>query len=113
MAVKNGAKSARPHAEVGARIKALRDALGWTQEELGWLVGTSEQTVSNWESGRHLPRRSLAKLAATFGRTPNEILGKAPLRDFSTEEELALIALRQERLDARAALESKEPPPGD
>lgn len=40
------------------RVKAIRQALGITQEELGRRVGVSECTVSLWESGRRNPNGS-------------------------------------------------------
>jgi len=36
---------------LGARIKAAREAMGWTQAELGKAVGVSKSAVSQWEKG--------------------------------------------------------------
>lgn len=36
---------------LGSRIKAARQALGWSQSELGKAVGVSKSAVSQWERG--------------------------------------------------------------
>lgn len=43
-------------------IKALRDRLGWTQEQMARELGVSWTTVNRWENGRVKPSR-LAVLA--------------------------------------------------
>jgi len=49
------------------RIAALRAELGLTQAEMADELGVRQQTVSEWETGRYLPRgaseRVLAMLA--------------------------------------------------
>ena len=47
------------------RIKELRVARGWTQEELAGAVGVSRQSINSIENDRYVP--SLA-LALTFAR---------------------------------------------
>ncbi len=37
-------------------LKALRESLRMTQEELGRRIGLSYRTIAEWESGRKLPR---------------------------------------------------------
>jgi transcriptional regulator with XRE-family HTH domain len=39
-------------AMVGARIREVREAKGWTQQELGARIGTSRATVNALENGR-------------------------------------------------------------
>ena len=43
-------------------IKALRNFAGWSQQELAERLGVRQQTVSDWELGIHLSRRSMGKL---------------------------------------------------
>lgn len=43
----------------GARLRAARQALNLTQEDLGVILGVSGATVSRWESGRDSPTFSL------------------------------------------------------
>ncbi|MCZ8520739.1 MULTISPECIES: helix-turn-helix transcriptional regulator [Paenibacillus] len=50
------------------RIKDMRTARSWTQEQLSERIGVSRQTVISIESGRYNPSLELAfKLARTFG----------------------------------------------
>jgi putative transcriptional regulator len=44
------------------RIQALRRHLGLTQRELSDRLGTRQQTVSEWETGRYRPRGASATL---------------------------------------------------
>ena len=55
-------------ADVGARLKDLRDALGLKQEEFSELVGVTGQSVSDYETGRSQPSKSrLVRLAGRVG----------------------------------------------
>ncbi|MGJ3247625.1 MAG: helix-turn-helix transcriptional regulator [Elainellaceae cyanobacterium] len=38
--------------ELVSRIKSLREQTGLTQRELSLIVGVTENTIANWESGR-------------------------------------------------------------
>lgn len=53
--------------ELGKRIKRLREQRRWTQEQVGDALGVHPKTVSNWESGRNVPRSSLGALEKLFG----------------------------------------------
>lgn len=56
------------------RIRALREARGLTQEQLGELVGTSRQAIHAIETGRHEPSIWLARdLARVFESSIEEI----------------------------------------
>ena len=39
-----------------ARIQALRQHLGLTQQEMAARLGTRQQTISEWETGIYQPR---------------------------------------------------------
>ncbi|MGX2996082.1 helix-turn-helix domain-containing protein [Streptomyces sp. JNUCC 64] len=59
---------ASPEAAYGARVRSTREARGWTQEELGELIGYSGQHVSAVETGRKPPTRRVARrLDTAFG----------------------------------------------
>ncbi|MCD6555300.1 MAG: XRE family transcriptional regulator [Chloroflexi bacterium] len=44
------------------RIKALRQYMGMTQQELSEELGTRQQTVSEWETGKYRPRGGMNRL---------------------------------------------------
>jgi DNA-binding transcriptional regulator YiaG len=43
-------------------IRALRDYLGMTQQEMSEELGTRQQTISEWETGVYRPRGGMARL---------------------------------------------------
>jgi putative transcriptional regulator len=47
------------------RVKELRIALGWTQEELAQAAGVSRQSINSIERNRYVPS---LELALTFAR---------------------------------------------
>lgn len=56
------------------RLKELRTARGWTQEELGRKLGVSRQAVIALEGDRHDPSLDLAyRIAALFGEAVETI----------------------------------------
>ncbi|MBQ7851029.1 MAG: helix-turn-helix domain-containing protein [Clostridia bacterium] len=61
----------------GAVISRLRKERGMTQLQLADALGISYQAVSNWERGQSMPDISkLPELAALFGATIDELLGR-------------------------------------
>jgi putative transcriptional regulator len=52
-------------ATIQNRIKELRTARGWTQEELAEAVGVSRQSINSIERDRYVPS---LELALTFAR---------------------------------------------
>jgi len=62
------------------RVKELRSARGWTQEQLAQAVGVSRQSINSIERDRYVP--SLA-LALTFAR----VFGCSTDQIFTLEEE--------------------------
>ena len=83
-------------------LKRARHKLGWTQQELGDLLGVSPRTIGAWERGTRSPypaaRRQLCEL---FDMSPEE-LGLSP----SFEDNGLLIQEYQER-----ELQLQQPPP--
>ncbi len=56
------------------RIKELRVARGWTQEELAHAVGVSRQSINSIERDRYVPSLLLALLfARVFGCSTDQI----------------------------------------
>jgi putative transcriptional regulator len=52
-------------AAIQNRVKELRTARGWTQEQLGEAVGVSRQSINSIERDRYVPS---LELALTFAR---------------------------------------------
>ncbi len=56
------------------RVKELRNALGWTQEQLAEAVGVSRQSINSIERERYVPSLPLAlTFARVFGCATDEI----------------------------------------
>jgi putative transcriptional regulator len=61
-------------ANVRNRIKELRDARGWTQQDLAEAVGVSRQSINSIERNRYEPSLELALMfARLFGVSTDEI----------------------------------------
>jgi putative transcriptional regulator len=60
--------------EILSRVKELRNARGWTQEQLAKAVGVSRQSINSIERDRYVPSLMLAlTFARVFGCTTDEI----------------------------------------
>jgi putative transcriptional regulator len=55
---------------VRTRIKELRLARGWTQEELAATLGVSRQSVNSIENDRYVPSLPLALTVARLFKLP-------------------------------------------
>lgn len=59
----------------GDRVRRMRIAAGLTQEQLGFAVGVSKQSVSDWENGRQYPNfQAWPKLRATLQRSLDDLI---------------------------------------
>lgn len=60
--------------EIQNRVKELRMARGWTQEQLAQAVGVSRQSINSIERERYVPSLPLALMfARVFGCSTDEI----------------------------------------
>jgi putative transcriptional regulator len=56
------------------RVKELRNARGWTQEQLAKAVGVSRQSINSIERDRYVPSLLLAlTFAQVFGCSTDQI----------------------------------------
>ena len=55
--------------QVRSRVKELRAARGWTQQDLADEVGVSRQSINSIERDRYVPSLPLALLFARVFRT--------------------------------------------
>jgi len=91
-------------ARLGDRIAVLRNALGYTQQELAGRAAISRVALSNLESGRSVPgERTVTLLAGMFSLEPHELVegtdypaGKA--------DRLPLVAARHTEVDLQLSL---------
>lgn len=62
---------------IGRLLSDKRIQLGLTQRQIALLTGTTEATVSRWESGKigNMRRDKIAKLAAALNISPLSIMG--------------------------------------
>ncbi|MGI8587196.1 MAG: helix-turn-helix domain-containing protein [Chloroflexia bacterium] len=77
--------------KLGERLKALRKARGWTQENLAEVSGLTRSHISRLERGDiELPSRArLLRLADALGTTADDLLTAAGYRsDDPTDTEL-------------------------
>ncbi len=59
----------------GLRVRQLREARGWSQEDFGEAAGLHRTYVSGIERGTRNPTLTvLARIAKAFGLTPNQLL---------------------------------------
>jgi putative transcriptional regulator len=59
---------------VSNRVKELRSACGWTQEQLAKAVGVSRQSINSIERERYVPSLALAlTFAQVFGCPTDQI----------------------------------------
>lgn len=70
-------------AQVGRRIRELREARGWTQGELAGLLDRTQTALSYWEAGKRAPGLDdILELARVFDVETSELLPRPsrPLR---------------------------------
>ena len=61
---------------IAANVKALREAEGWTQAELGERLFVSDKLVSKWERGESVPDTdTVVRLAELAGKSVGEFTG--------------------------------------
>lgn len=85
------------------RIKALREARGWTQAELARKMNMTRNGINSWEQGLSMPSPpSLVELAQLFSVSTDYLLG---IENHSTvnvtgldENDVALLAKLADRL---------------
>lgn len=61
----------------GNYVTLMREKLGYSQYQLGALVGVSDKAVSKWENGTAKPNlEHCVKLAAIFNISTDELLSR-------------------------------------
>jgi putative transcriptional regulator len=57
---------------ISNRVKELRTARGWTQEQLAHAVGVSRQSINSIERNRYVPSLELALIFARIFACPTD-----------------------------------------
>lgn len=71
---------------LGDNIKKMRQSRGWSQEELGYRISTTRQTISKWEKGYSVPDASILNdLSELFDCSVGELLGENIVADENFE----------------------------
>ena len=80
--------------DIGERIKARREELGMTQDELARAVGYKwRSSINKIElNAQHLPQRKIEEIARALKTTPSYIMG------WEDEEVADLIAMQEETM---------------
>ena len=74
---------ARAPYDFGLRLKELREAKGWTQQELGDLLNINKSTVSSYENNYAQPSFEIMKqLAVLFRVSTDYLFGLESSRSF-------------------------------
>jgi len=88
------------------KIKALREAKGWTQAELSRRLGITRNGVNSWEQGLSMPSPScLVDLARVLSVSTDYLLGIETSASINvsglSERDVALLAELADRLRNR------------
>ena len=71
----------------GEKIKLLREAKGWRQDELAQKVGINRETLSNIENNhRQIKADELSRFADVLGVSADQLLGRIPLDEVNLEK---------------------------
>lgn len=90
--------------ELSNRIYELRKQKGFSQKELGAILGVSNKAVSKWETGTAIPKtETLIKLAEVFEISPEELLSSVRV-----EEEQKLTTLVELSADTQQLLKKEK-----
>ena len=88
---------------IAEKIKALREARGWTQAELARRMNITRNGVNSWEQGLSMPSPAcLVDLARLFSVSTDYLLGVERLKTVNVtglnEEDIAILARLADRL---------------
>lgn len=78
-----------------SKIKTMREANGWSQEQLAQMAGLSTRTIQRIERGQRAGLESWKALAAVFNTTISQLQGENPM-------EKQISQVQQEAEEAKA-----------
>lgn len=73
-----------PHFNIGDRLRKSRETTGMDQAAFADAIGVSRQSITNWETGKHAPKRIVLNAWSMATGVPEEWLrtGVVPEREF-------------------------------
>lgn len=72
---------------LGKKIRLLREAKGWCQDELAQKVGLNRETISNIENNhRQIKANELSRFADILGISSDQLLGRIPLDEVNLQK---------------------------
>lgn len=91
---------------IAEKIKALREARGWTQADLARKLGITRNGVNSWEQGLSMPSPAcLVDLAKVFSVSTDYLLGIERLESVNVsgldDKDIAVLAELADRLRGR------------
>lgn len=90
------------------RIKELRIEKKITQLQLSIDLGVTQETISAYEHGRHLPSvTALIRMSDIFDASMDYIMGRSPVRHSFEKDSVSLDIQRSELLSCYQRLGSK------
>jgi transcriptional regulator with XRE-family HTH domain len=78
---------------VGSRVKAAREARGFTQITFAIAMGVTRGAVSNWEAGGGITRANLTKVAEVTGASIEWLMTGAGASGVETSDENGIFQL--------------------
>jgi transcriptional regulator with XRE-family HTH domain len=99
--------------DLGRRIAALRNGLGWTQQQLAERLGISRAALSHLEAGMSIPsERTIALLAGIFKLEPHELVAGTSY-PAAKAERLPVVAARYTEVELQLRLLAHDEERGD
>ena len=84
--------------DFGKRLRTLRKEKDLTQKELGQMIGVGRTTISEYESGKIVPRQDgLVKLAEILGVTVDYLTGNHEVREILPQFDMIPIKKKPDR----------------
>jgi transcriptional regulator with XRE-family HTH domain len=78
LAVSTDHRMTEEPAPVGERIRAAREAKGWSQAELAAGLGVTVTTISRWERGTSAPQRAALRALSRALDCSHDLLSTPP-----------------------------------
>lgn len=97
---------------IGDVVAKLRDAAGWTLDDLAEHAGMNRNVISKLETGRtgEAKRKTLVKIAAAFGLTVRELEDQVPQTPVRFDATLPAMLRVRNQTDATDLLHNRRTP---